>query len=336
MRRLHAGTWNRVCPAFRTNAGEELRYDLTAVGGHLGGRISVTHVASPSSPSKLSYCRRIVTAMSAQASSSGHQYVRPIPAYRPRRTRTRTGCLCCRLRRKKCDERKPVCRGCEARDLACSWPEEERPSCLRRANFLQSERGDGGKRMQLHRGVCIPVGSANSSAPLTPNAHLPEREEEHPSPPCSPLTARAPPEEVLQSPCASILLEHFVAKTSHILVGRDALRNPWLYSILPMAYSNPLVMHAVLAISGVHMMHCKPHGDLEQATYAHYGYAITQLKGRLATWRGGSQQETLHLFLAAVLLITYEVRSWASRCSAPPNAYLEVDPDANSVPDCRW
>jgi hypothetical protein len=119
---------------------------------------------------------------------------------------------------------------------------------------------------------------------------------------------KAPPDEILQSPCASILLEHFISKTSHILVGRDALRNPWLYSILPMAYSNPLVMHAVLAISGVHMMHRKPDVTVKQATYAHYGHAVQQFTGQLATWVGGSQKETLHLFLAAVLLIMYEVR----------------------------
>lgn len=40
----------------------------------------------------------------------------------PRRTRTRTGCLSCRRRRKKCDQRKPRCFACERNKIACSWP----------------------------------------------------------------------------------------------------------------------------------------------------------------------------------------------------------------------
>ncbi|KAH3673199.1 hypothetical protein WICMUC_003817 [Wickerhamomyces mucosus] len=36
--------------------------------------------------------------------------------------RTRTGCLCCRRRHKKCDEKKPVCKFCSAKGLQCEWP----------------------------------------------------------------------------------------------------------------------------------------------------------------------------------------------------------------------
>jgi hypothetical protein len=38
-----------------------------------------------------------------------------------RRTRVKTGCLSCRARRKKSDERKPVCTGCERNKTPCSW-----------------------------------------------------------------------------------------------------------------------------------------------------------------------------------------------------------------------
>lgn len=34
-------------------------------------------------------------------------------------TRSRTGCLTCRIRKKKCDEQQPVCRSCRARQLTC-------------------------------------------------------------------------------------------------------------------------------------------------------------------------------------------------------------------------
>lgn len=36
--------------------------------------------------------------------------------------RTKTGCLTCRKRRKKCDEQRPKCGGCAASQRACTWP----------------------------------------------------------------------------------------------------------------------------------------------------------------------------------------------------------------------
>ncbi|OQU93789.1 Fungal Zn2-Cys6 binuclear cluster domain-containing protein [Cladophialophora immunda] len=38
------------------------------------------------------------------------------------KTRARTGCLTCRRRRRKCDECKPVCRNCKAKEFACQYP----------------------------------------------------------------------------------------------------------------------------------------------------------------------------------------------------------------------
>jgi hypothetical protein len=246
--------------------------------------------------------------MATQASPKGYQYVRPVPAYRPRRTRSKTGCLCCRLRRKKCDERKPVCRRCETGGLTCSWSDDagSRQNC---ANIADPKRATAVE--QVHRGVCIPTSiSAEPSAPATPEFNfLLQLDDENAGALCAPALHRAPPEEFLEAPCASLLLEHFVAKTSHTLVGRDALRNPFLYSVLPVMYSNPLVMHAVLAISGIHMKHYARRVDVERATYAHYGMAVAQLKARLVTWVGSSDEETTFLFHATILLCIYEVRT---------------------------
>lgn len=40
-------------------------------------------------------------------------------------TRTKTGCLCCRRRKKKCDELKPGCSGCLRNNLKCVYPHIE-------------------------------------------------------------------------------------------------------------------------------------------------------------------------------------------------------------------
>lgn len=38
--------------------------------------------------------------------------------------RTRTGCLCCRRRHKKCDEMKPSCNFCVSKNITCEWPKK--------------------------------------------------------------------------------------------------------------------------------------------------------------------------------------------------------------------
>lgn len=38
--------------------------------------------------------------------------------------RVRTGCLTCRARKKKCDEGKPVCKGCTRNGVHCQWPDD--------------------------------------------------------------------------------------------------------------------------------------------------------------------------------------------------------------------
>lgn len=41
----------------------------------------------------------------------------------PPKTRSKNGCLTCRKRKKKCDEKGPVCSGCERNYIKCVWPE---------------------------------------------------------------------------------------------------------------------------------------------------------------------------------------------------------------------
>lgn len=59
----------------------------------------------------------------------------PFPKrHRPYYSRRKTGCQTCRGRRKKCDERKPVCLGCQRNKLQCSWSEQFPSSTVDEAN----------------------------------------------------------------------------------------------------------------------------------------------------------------------------------------------------------
>ncbi|KAI1934676.1 hypothetical protein LOZ66_005836 [Ophidiomyces ophidiicola] len=71
--------------------------------------------------------------------------------------RTRTGCLECRRRRKKCDETRPRCTGCARNRLACVWP----------AQFQPADR----RRRHHHHSRCL-SGAAVPLSPQTPQTAL--------------------------------------------------------------------------------------------------------------------------------------------------------------------
>lgn len=51
--------------------------------------------------------------------------IRKTSTLQPGGPRTRTGCIGCRLRRKKCGEEKPRCAGCNRNGLLCTWPDAD-------------------------------------------------------------------------------------------------------------------------------------------------------------------------------------------------------------------
>ncbi|VEU23822.1 DEKNAAC104945 [Brettanomyces naardenensis] len=55
-------------------------------------------------------------------------------------TRTKTGCFCCRRRKKKCDEKKPVCSGCLRNMLHCVYPTEEEMQMSSRRRRRRTEK----------------------------------------------------------------------------------------------------------------------------------------------------------------------------------------------------
>lgn len=114
----------------------------------------------------------------------------------------------------------------------------------------------------------------------------------------------------LDYPFCSILLDHYIGKTADLLAGRDATSNPFLWEVLPIAHSNEFVMHALLAVSGVHMESADLQTSVSKATYTYYGEVLKQLKLSLTKWVAGSRSDTLVLFLVATLMCMFEVRQY--------------------------
>lgn len=66
-------------------------------------------------------------------------------------TRTKTGCYCCRRRKKKCDERKPICSGCLRNMLHCVYPTPEE---IERSSHHRRRKTTGFKENGDNRKIC--------------------------------------------------------------------------------------------------------------------------------------------------------------------------------------
>jgi len=87
-------------------------------------------------------------------------------APRPQVSRTRNGCLSCRSRRKKCDEKKPCCAACIRNKLSCKWPTESTgPDSVTLLQESTSSPTRGSKARQVAQ--CAPHTAAVSLSQAT-------------------------------------------------------------------------------------------------------------------------------------------------------------------------
>lgn len=214
----------------------------------------------------------------------------------PRRAhRVRTGCVPCKQRRKKCDERKPTCSGCDRNQLLCTWPDpnkREKPRHVKKrilgstpAEQLQSILlRDEEERSCLAADVLLPLGSQPATFPC----------------PELPRIVRA------GSSLTLTLYGHFVHSTVPNLAIRQGARNPWASLALPYAHSSEMFLHACLAISSAHIERKSPAARI--SGYIHYGKAMQGLKYGLTSYVKG-QGLLLPLLMTSLALVLYEVSS---------------------------
>jgi hypothetical protein len=240
--------------------------------------------------------------------------------FRPRVTRVKTGCLVCRLRRKKCDERKPTCTGCERNKLICSWASsksgETHPSPL-------------GWRSRLLSGDPVSVGVEDlqqtpARSPVEPNA-------KQLYPPLKCLTTPQEPISMeavslsfglrlpelfstasLKDPTSRLLFEHYVNKTSHQLSAIRGPGNPFITCVLPLALADSTIMNSVLAVSGAHLCATTSQSVINLAFSTHYALVVRQFKHNLTQLASGNvlngkSLKPVNLLLTALMLCQVEV-----------------------------
>lgn len=155
--------------------------------------------------------------------------------------RTRTGCLTCRRRKKRCDERRPSCTGCQRNRLECQW--ESAGSLIwpkrRRA------RGTGAEKLlpdQAQRMV-------NVFSVLTPDI-------------------------------VSRLLRHFLNASPRWLSTRTGpRRTDYMKWLSPALSKSHVVRSCVLAIAAADLLkYYGNHPQLQHAAFEYYGQAVSSLR----------------------------------------------------------
>ncbi|KAJ5938856.1 hypothetical protein N7466_001990 [Penicillium verhagenii] len=181
--------------------------------------------------------------------------------------RSRFGCLSCKHRKKKCDEQKPICTACLRNSLGCVWPDP----------ITDTQRGFASRLQPLNTRPTIELDArtlVRAAHPDFPTGSIPS---------CPANFAL--PGSIAQASETWRLLDHYLKDTANRLACLQDSQNPFLHTLLPAALNDELLMNAILALSGVHMMQRMPQldRDLQTLTWSSYNRALKQLRVALST-----------------------------------------------------
>lgn len=274
--------------------------------------------------------------MSSQPSRSA-----PFPR-RPRRhyPRSKSGCLTCRVRRKKCDEARPLCAACSQNHRDCVWPSSSvesqvlstRPP-IRSGEALEFERPSTTTLDCNEECPITPEASGHGLSPvlsstqshLAPSASQPKQcpvQSDRPRPrpnssgaeyeagsPVAPLHHALSHSKLAQlSDGSQLILSYYVACTAPMLAAMPSQNtNPFLQCILPLAYTDDSVMNVVLCLGGAHLCHddsVAPSLALE--TWSYYSEVISGLRHSLSRTLPPDRNESLRLLLISLFLCLFE------------------------------
>ncbi|GAQ08648.1 hypothetical protein ALT_5969 [Aspergillus lentulus] len=191
------------------------------------------------------------------------------------------GCIPCKLRRKKCDERKPTCVACARNVLLCAWGSNPPAS----KSHKSGGKGLKTKSQRLARHQSVPKNMRTDMAlSAAPNAIHPQ----------------------LAHPKTNFLYSFFYAQAAQTLSIKEGDGNPFVYILMPMAATSDIVFQAMLAFSGV--IYEQQHSDaLAATTWGHYAQAIRSLKHTLTLYVHNQVDRGTELVATVLLLLSLEV-----------------------------
>lgn len=207
-------TWNQWEHS-RTESMTVLKLEPTDDDIKLGD-MTVAPVRSPTSPD---------TSKSKQKRPRGRPRKTPptvaVSTSKVTKGRSKTGCITCRKRKKKCDEAKPRCMNCEKNAVVCEGYDEKQ--------IWKSGRERAGEERMQH--------DTRPIVTIQPIFHGVETAED------------------------LIFWKHYVTHLSNVLTVEGEAKNAFKDIVLPLANQHQGLMHSILAVSSKHIDLESPYGS---------------------------------------------------------------------------
>lgn len=190
----------------------------------------------------------------------------------PRATRSKTGCLTCRRRHKKCDEHKPHCHNCLRNNYVCDgYPESTQWNPTR----TPRKRTNRDETPQECLSSPAPGGRKAGEASVE-NPRSPRRNSDPPSLPFPSLI------EGVRTPLERRLFHHFsTVMAQHLVLQTADHANAIAAAVLPLATVDRGLLALVLAVSASHLLKMKRLGghsrdetdylDIQRTQWKHLG-----------------------------------------------------------------
>ncbi|KAE8384707.1 putative C6 finger domain protein [Aspergillus alliaceus] len=199
------------------------------------------------------------------------------------------GCIPCKYRRKKCDEQKPLCAACIRNVLICAWGPSSDPkgrvttASPEPVSFSRTRPSSGSNATasikHLYSGVPDPHSLIQGPGSLHPQ---------------------------LRQSQAAFLYSFFLEKAAQTVSIRDERSNPFIHVLAPMALQSDMILHTILAFSGVVLLQGST-SDIAHAVWEQYAQALRSLKFNLTKYTQGEGHLAIHVLLTCLLLCALEV-----------------------------
>lgn len=227
----------------------------------------------------------------------------------------------------QCDEVRPCCAGCSRNKLDCQWPDS-------RKGTPTDDNGHSDFPSPLPETAAVAKTSTESRQAQISRRHNRQDTATDSSRDRHLLDARHPrwnrtvgaftitAKATLVTPSSSLFLHHYLANTGSLLASVAPEDNPFITYLIPMAYSDDLIMHCLMALGGIHLgsVTCWPRPASSKTSFSpveadaalHYSCALRGLRTALDDVTNTARMDTeklLRALTAVILVAKLEVSS---------------------------
>ncbi|KAF2109666.1 hypothetical protein BDV96DRAFT_651644 [Lophiotrema nucula] len=197
--------------------------------------------------------------------------------------RTKTGCLNCRNRRKKCDEKSPVCTRCALSGRECQWPTTADLLDRRHAAHIEARHSPTADSSSFLRGE----GTAPTSEPLATISFTSDKAARH----------------ALSSHLEDTFSRHFVKDYSSLLLLPNChpdFYQGWINELQDLMVQENGLRYSVLANAASHMHFVEECPKMQQMALLYYSKSLKGLSDMIVK---SSQFESHNGVLMSVMLL---------------------------------